>query len=179
MSKRYIIYACPTGNLADQLAAYFMRSRELCGPNSAHDYMPHCSLTGFFSLKQGVAARWATTVQDLLPAMLDSMPKPPVQIVDMVFRRKIHCLELHSEWLMRVTSKIISTVEVELGPMNAKKKGDLHLSLAYGFDERDAPRLQRLATDTICIESRVGWNLRCYSRDENKQFECLLDQQLA
>ena len=45
---KLIVYACPVGELAEQLETYFSKSRLACGPNQAHQYMPHCTLTGFF-----------------------------------------------------------------------------------------------------------------------------------
>ncbi|CAN5634059.1 hypothetical protein BH23CYA1_BH23CYA1_13090 [soil metagenome] len=45
---QFIFYACPTGPLAQQLATSFERTQRICGPNTAHAYMPHCTLTGFF-----------------------------------------------------------------------------------------------------------------------------------
>ena len=46
---KFIIYACPMGKLNSQLEDYFNKSRQLYGENTAHKYMPHCTLTGFFT----------------------------------------------------------------------------------------------------------------------------------
>jgi hypothetical protein len=47
-ARKYIIYACPFGELAGQVDRYMAASRAQFGPNQAHAYMPHCTLTGFF-----------------------------------------------------------------------------------------------------------------------------------
>jgi hypothetical protein len=177
--KKYIIYVCPTGDLANQLSTYFTRSYEVCGPNSAHKYMPHCSLTGFFEFEDKDLDRWTTTIENVLSSMIPSMPGPPVHIMDMVFRKKIHCLELDSAWLRTLISKMISTASSHGIARNVKSKSWLHLSLAYGFREKDAHKLKHLAVDTICPRSSVEWNLRFYSRDESNQFECLFEQALV
>ncbi|MEO0802793.1 MAG: hypothetical protein AAFY57_11025 [Cyanobacteria bacterium J06642_2] len=46
--RELILYACPVGSLVEQLDCYFQKSLQLCGHNTAHLYMPHCTLTGFF-----------------------------------------------------------------------------------------------------------------------------------
>jgi ubiquitin-associated SH3 domain-containing protein len=46
--RELIVYACPVGELNEKIEAYFRKTRDVCGANSAHNYMPHCSLTGFF-----------------------------------------------------------------------------------------------------------------------------------
>jgi hypothetical protein len=171
--KRYIIYACPTGDLANQLATYFARSNKACGPNRAHDYMPHCSLTGFFEHEAHEVDSWSGIIEDVLSTSMSNMPRPPVHITDMAFRQHIHCLELESPWLISLTSKIISAATSQRIAKNTKPKGWLHLSLAYGFREEDAPILRHLAVETICPSSAVGWELRYYSRDERSHFECL------
>ena len=80
--NKYIIYVCPTGGLANRLTTYFTRSSEVCGPNGAHKYMPHCSLTGFFEHEDKDVDRWKKIIQNVLSVMIANMPKPPVRIMD-------------------------------------------------------------------------------------------------
>lgn len=47
--KEFIIYAGPIGQFDNQLEQYFITTSVKCGKNAAHQYMPHCTLTGFFS----------------------------------------------------------------------------------------------------------------------------------
>ena len=47
-SLQFIIYACPVGELNTQIETYFAESHQY-GENKAHKYMPHCTLTGFFT----------------------------------------------------------------------------------------------------------------------------------
>jgi hypothetical protein len=35
---KFIIYACPVGELKEQLEDYFHKSLNLCGKNTAHNY---------------------------------------------------------------------------------------------------------------------------------------------
>ena len=49
LHNKFIVYACPVGELNKQIERYLYQSSELYGANSAHKYMPHCTLTGFFN----------------------------------------------------------------------------------------------------------------------------------
>jgi hypothetical protein len=46
---KYIIYLVPQGELYSLLERYYEESRSVC-VNDAHDYLPHCTLTSFFTL---------------------------------------------------------------------------------------------------------------------------------
>ncbi len=43
--SQFIVYACPQGELAEQIQDFYQESLDLCGFNAAHNYMPHCTLT--------------------------------------------------------------------------------------------------------------------------------------
>ncbi|MGC1309940.1 MAG: hypothetical protein WA885_22160 [Phormidesmis sp.] len=53
MVHQLILYVCPTGPMARQIETYFEQSQQRYGPNAAHAYMPHCTLTGFFEDEEG------------------------------------------------------------------------------------------------------------------------------
>ena len=47
---KLIIYACPTGVLAQELKQTFKQIERECSVNNAHYYFPHITLCSFFSL---------------------------------------------------------------------------------------------------------------------------------
>ena len=51
MYPRYIVYLRPQGPLLDLLVDYLEKSLEV-EKNPSHNYLPHCTITGFFSLEQ-------------------------------------------------------------------------------------------------------------------------------
>ena len=102
--RELIVYATPTGALADQCATYFARAEEL-GGTTAQTYPPHCTLTGFFRRRP-----------DRVPAIVDcvtehiaSTAHPPQGAVTVVGLRQLDDwigLELDSSWLIDWTSRL-------------------------------------------------------------------------
>ncbi|MGD1918272.1 MAG: hypothetical protein ACFCAD_04940 [Pleurocapsa sp.] len=95
-NQQFIIYACPVGELNKQIEQYLHRSRELYGANSAHKYMPHCTLTGFF-----------TAEPNSIPIYLKALNKAyfmakndlylDVKVKQLTFNENWHGLELKAE----------------------------------------------------------------------------------
>ena len=50
--SRYILYFEPSKKLREQVKEYFRLTSKLYGPTEAHQYIPHCSMTGFFTTNQ-------------------------------------------------------------------------------------------------------------------------------
>ncbi|MGF1515299.1 MAG: hypothetical protein ACFB5Z_16585 [Elainellaceae cyanobacterium] len=158
-----ILYACPTGPLAQQLGDYFERSRERFGPNKAHGYMPHCTLTGFFHDQARAIFGYLRAVEGALEA-LGTPPDPVVRIAALGFHSDWHGLTLESPWLIALTAQF-----ARLSPRDTRRdalrlKSGLHLSLAYGFDPGQADGLRSLAKSLIDPSAPAGWELRLYQR---------------
>ncbi|MEO0988369.1 MAG: hypothetical protein AAFY20_22950, partial [Cyanobacteria bacterium J06639_14] len=99
---KFIVYACPVGELANQLDVYFEKSRLACGPNSAHNYMPHCTLTGFFDEQVSAAPHYRQKLERSYKRWQRSQPHPVIDVKDLSFRPDWHGLVLDSVWLKKV-----------------------------------------------------------------------------
>jgi hypothetical protein len=167
-----IVYACPVGELADQLAVYFEQSRAACGPNTAHQYMPHCTLTGFFEDTTSHIPAYADGLARSLQQHQRSHPHPPVVITSLTFREHWHGLELSSAWLQQLIRDFASAATSPTRSAPLRLKTWLHLSLAYGFDPIHHTALKELAQALIDPQASVEWELRLYERHADGTWTC-------
>lgn len=159
-----IVYACPTGALADQLAAYFDRARAQCGPNTAHRYMPHVTLTGFF---HDVAAAVPFYAEQLASALAQHQPAPmlPLGVLNMEINQEFHGLLIESAWAKQVMATFAELAHASPTRSDALRVKDwLHLSLAYGFPVAQHAALAMLAQELVDPHAQAGWELRLYER---------------
>ncbi|NJM96688.1 MAG: hypothetical protein HC800_05375 [Phormidesmis sp. RL_2_1] len=74
-----ILYSCPVGPLATQIATYFEKSQRRYGKNAAHAYMPHCTLTGFFADEEAAIAQYLMTLDTVLSEFRQPLQAPLLQ----------------------------------------------------------------------------------------------------
>ncbi|MEM6836643.1 MAG: hypothetical protein AAF609_07285 [Cyanobacteria bacterium P01_C01_bin.120] len=171
MSK-LIVYACPVGELADQLNTYFSKSRMTCGPNEAHHYMPHCTLTGFFDDVPSSVPKYTQALDRSLKRYRRSQPTPPLEITGIQFRDDWHGLELTSDWLKKLVLDFVCTATSPTRKSPLRPKEWLHLSLAYGFGPDQADMLKTLAEAVISCQASVAWELRFYQQNPDRSWIC-------
>ena len=160
IEPQFIVYACPTSELNTQLQTYLQLSKEQCGANNAHNYMPHCTLTGFFSDELSSADYYIKALDEAYRG--DRALE--IKIKQLVFNPEWHGLELQAE---EIKDLIKDFVRLETSPTrqeNIRVKDWLHLSLAYGFESGDRAKLEKLAWETIDLAADVAWELRFYQR---------------
>ena len=165
---KFIVYACPLGELADQLNLYYEKSLVVCDANAAHNYMPHCTLTGFFEEKTRSIPLYTRFLSCSLNRSLRSRPHPVISITNMTFRPDWHGLELQSPWLKKVMIDFVTTANSPTRREPLRFKKQLHLSLAYEFQSKHRETLAQLAQAVVNPE----WELRFYQQHTDNSWTC-------
>jgi hypothetical protein len=171
-ARALIVYACPLGELANQIEQYFAASLAICGPNAAHAYMPHCTLTGFF---HDDAAAIASYIKALDAALRRARPDQPAQALSidrMELSQNFHGLLLRGSWLKGVISDFASAAHSPTRRDALRLKDWLHLSLAYNFPPEHHEPLAKLAREYVDIRTPVAWDLRFYERHGDGSWAC-------
>lgn len=171
-SCQLIVYACPVGPLAEQLQGYFRKSRLLCGPNKAHNYMPHCSLTGFFRDDPATVQNYVEQLEACYQSHWTVALKQSIRVKGMEFKADWHGLLLYAPELKQLIQYFAKTTPSPTRQGDIRTKSWLHLSLAYGFKETGAKQLESLAQSLVNPEAEATWELRFYRRDEGNGWIC-------
>ena len=138
-----ILYATPTGALADTCAAYFSAASHL-GPTTAQTYPPHCTLTGFFRRDAQSMQRIIDEVR-LAVGECARVSSVAVDLVELHTSPDWVGIELRSQLFLDVADRFRITHEPGEGDDPIRCKDWMHLSLAYG-DGIDLTRYGGLAT---------------------------------
>lgn len=166
----YIVYACPTGPLAEQIEAYYAESRDHYGPNKAHDYPPHVTLTGFFQDSPDALPGYLAALADAHENALATRPEMAIHVSELRAGATFCGLIIVSPWLEALTADFAARaasarLEGHLrikGIQHDPKGMPLHLSLAYGFQAGDGPGLGQMAQARVSPSASVAWILRFY-----------------
>jgi hypothetical protein len=161
---RLIVYACPVGALAAQIETFFARSRARCGPNSAHAYPPHITLTGFFHDQVEALPRYQAALAAAHAAAMPTRPPEPVVISELLLSNKFHGLLVNSPWLEALTADFAARAGSPSRQDPLRLKSKLHLSLAYDFRPAHGPTLAELAQALVQPQAEVSWELRFYQQ---------------
>ena len=159
-----IVYACPTGPLAEQLAAYFERSLREVGPNAAHGYMPHVTLTGFFHDDVDSVSTYRAALTTALTEMPAQTPDV-LHSVGMQLMADFLYLKFESPWLIALAARFAQHARSSTRRDALRLKDWLHLSLAYDFRPEQRERLAALARESVDPLTPAGWDILLYERD--------------
>lgn len=172
MLREFIIYVCPLGKLNNQLEEYFTITRTECGENTAHQYMPHCTLTGFFHDELSAVYIYIQALDTALKNALLNRPLQPIVVVDMEFKPEFHYLTLKSTWIQKIIANFSVTANSPTRVDAIRLKDNLHLSLAYKFPSQQQKKLQKIAKEIINPQAEVEWELRFYERYPDNSWTC-------
>ncbi|XP_017892863.1 protein UBASH3A homolog isoform X2 [Ceratina calcarata] len=159
--RQYVLYACPTGELAEQLVRFWSESKELIW-NGAHNYIPHITLVSFFKAPDESTEELVNTLE----TVINQMKLPDNIELETYISPNFMGLFVKqgdTEWLkhiaIRYTNKLSS-----LGISAEPQIKSLHLTLAYQFPSHLYQQL-RLMVEKLTLTCPTNWELRLYSRD--------------
>ena len=170
-SSQFIVYACPTGELNSQITTYLTRSRTLYGANKAHKYMPHCTLTGFFTDELSSIPDYLQALDQAYLAATNNLSLN-IKIKQLNFSNNWHGLELQAEEIKQLIANFAKLATSSTRPEALRLKDWLHLSLAYGFEAKDEQNLTDLARKIINPQAKVNWELRFYQKNPDWTWKC-------
>ncbi|KAF4521815.1 hypothetical protein B566_EDAN012472 [Ephemera danica] len=133
--REYILYACPTGALLEELEAFWEKSLDDCGWNGAHNFMPHVTLVSFFKVPDDSIQYW-----------MGIFVQACISGAGFRFRQ------------CKLTPIYVAALAVE------PHVKSLHLTLAYQFPTAHYIALQNLVEELPAATPAL-WELRLYSRD--------------
>jgi ubiquitin-associated SH3 domain-containing protein len=169
---RYIVYACPVGSLAEQLDRYFARSLAEVGPNAAHAYMPHVTLTGFFADAPESVPGYIVALEEACAAAMPTRPAKALTVTGMELGERFHGLLLESDWIKALAADFAARAESPTRNEVLRLKDWLHLSLAYEFPPAHGPQLAQLANELVDPFAPAAWELRFYERHSEGTWVC-------
>jgi len=170
--EELIVYACPLGELAEQLAHYFAQARAKVGANTAHEYTPHCTLTGFFHDRSDAIPIYAAAFDQALAAARPTQPQPALTITALTLTPQFHGLEVEAAWLQNVVADFATRAHSPTRADALRLKDWLHLSLAYGFRPAQHAPLAHLARNLVDPYAPAIWEVRLYTRHPDNTWTC-------
>ncbi len=162
--RELILYATPTGELAEAIDRYFAEVDASLGSTTAQAYPPHCTLTGFFRRSHAGAEAAIAAMGHRLDAA-GPLPDDAVEVVGLTATAQWVGLQLRSPWLLSLTADLAAEDRPEPGDEALRLKDWLHLSLAYGVDDLDAHTA--LAKELVDPTRPVGWEVAVWERQAN------------
>ena len=170
---QFIVYACPVGKLNSQLEDYFKQSLRLYGENTAHKYMPHCTLTGFFTDEINSIPTYLQALDKAYLGAINNNLSLDIKIKQLTFSDNWHGLELQADGLKKLITNFVELENSSTRQEELRLKDWLHLSLAYNFNPQHGDGLQHLAREIIDIKADVSWELRFYQKNPDWTWQCL------
>lgn len=168
----FIVYVCPTGELNTQIEKYLLESSKY-GKNTAHKYMSHCTLTGFFTDKISSIPLYVRALEQAYTKAKNDNLSLKVKIKQLTFSENWHGLELEANGLKQLIANFANSEKSTTRQENLRLKDWLHLSLAYDFNPQSGEKLKDLATEMIDLQKDVNWQLRFYQKDPDWTWKCL------
>lgn len=158
-----ILYATPTGPLAEACDAWFAETAAAFGPTTAQTYPPHCTLTGFFRRPPEALDR---VIHEVTTAVADdaTLPASAVQVVRLHAGPEWVGLELAAPAFVAATQRFADLHVAGPDDDPIRVKDWMHLSLAYGGVDDLAPWIESALERFDPVPLAEAWELALWQR---------------
>lgn len=172
------MYLRPRGKLAAILQQYSEKSKTI-KENTAHQYLPHCTLTGFFKIPQRIELNLlATTLHESVADVLDRIASV-VSVTDIFNNESFIGLSFNEETMLKELKPRIELFAEKMKQHGAHVRvkpeptSHYHISLAYGivFEQNIKQQLMNLV-DALNVKSAFAeaeWVIEAYCRKYKDQ----------
>ncbi|XP_003699375.1 ecdysteroid phosphate phosphatase [Megachile rotundata] len=163
--RQYVLYACPTGELAEELMKFWAESKELIW-NGAHNYVPHITLVSLFNAPDESTEELVNALENIVNQneLLDNIELETYISPNFM---GLFVKEINAEWLKNIAVRYVNKL-TSLGISAEPQIKSLHLTLAYQFPGNLYQQL-RLMVEKLTLTAPTNWELRLYSRDSRLQ----------
>ena len=184
--RQFIVYACPTGILAEQLSIYFAQDVGKRRRHTADRYIPYCALTELFYDQGQTIPLYLQALDRLHEQWVRSRPHPGgMTLTPWMLQEGYHGLELEAPWLRQMMVQFVCQAHSPSRQTMLRLKTWLPLYPLYDLDgsnldgssldgsSRDASQamLPSSAQDPIHLPTSAGWDLCFY--EQRSPFELI------
>nr|XP_050854220.1 protein UBASH3A homolog [Vespula vulgaris] len=163
--RQYVLYACPTGALAERLLTFWAESKEL-GWNGAHNFIPHITLVSFFQASDELTSELVSSLENIID--LDELcDRIDLETYVSPNFMGLFVKDADTKWLTKISTNYVDKL-TSLGITAKPQVKSLHLTLAYQFPSNLFQPL-RLMVEKLGPTTPDNWELRLYSRDPRLQ----------
>ncbi|KAI4502165.1 hypothetical protein M0802_002847 [Mischocyttarus mexicanus] len=159
--RQYVLYACPTGALADALSKFWIESEQL-GWNGALNYIPHITLVSFFQVSDELEPEFVYALNNIINR---DEPYNRVHLEPYISENfmGLFVKDEDAEWLNKISANYVAKLSTfQIAAKHQVKP--LHLTLAYQFPSNLFQPL-RTMVEKLQPAAVDNWELRLYSRD--------------
>uniref|UniRef100_A0A8C6LHM2 Ubiquitin associated and SH3 domain containing B n=1 Tax=Nothobranchius furzeri TaxID=105023 RepID=A0A8C6LHM2_NOTFU len=165
LPREYVLYLRPSGPLLQQLSHFWKQSRLSCGKNKAHNIFPHITLCQFFVCADEKVEALSDALQSTVAKWKGQIPMPlPLELYTSSSFIGLFVEEQMAEVLKSFAADFATEAESKADVHVEPHKKQLHVTLAYHFNDSHLPLLEKLAKN-INVASGCDWLAVLLSRD--------------